>query len=108
MNPARAAALLALAALASAAAAQSAPPEALPAPDPWLAPALVYDGDVVGNLRGGARCGSTYVGNLHLKLTAKGDAIGLPGSSAFVDVRSQVCACFNAAGGGIPWPRCSS
>ena len=52
----------------------------------WLTPALTYDGTVLGNLRGGTHTGSTYVGNLHLKLTAEGDAIGWPGTSAFVDV----------------------
>ena len=61
-----------------------------PAPTPalpgWLAAALTYDGTVLSNLRGGASTGSVYVGNLHLKLTAQGDAVGLPGTSAFVDV----------------------
>jgi len=52
----------------------------------WLTPALTYDGVALANLQGGARTGSTYVGNLHLKLTAKGDAFGWPGTSAFVDV----------------------
>ncbi|MEP7099145.1 MAG: carbohydrate porin [Burkholderiales bacterium] len=85
MNPARAAALLALAGLVTGAAAQQVTQQTA-AIDPWLAPALVYDGDVFVNLRGGARRGSSYVGNLHLKLTAKGDTIGLPGTSAFVDV----------------------
>lgn len=52
----------------------------------WLTPALVYDGSALVNLRGGARTGSTYGGALHLKATARGDGIGLPGTSAFVDV----------------------
>ena len=52
----------------------------------WLTPALTYDGDVLGNLRGGARTGSTSVGNLHLRLTARGDSIGWVGTSAFLDV----------------------
>ena len=52
----------------------------------WLTPALTYDGTAVAALRGGLRRGSTYVGNLHLKLTAKGDLIGWPGASAFADV----------------------
>ena len=53
---------------------------------PWLAPASTYDGTALADLRGGARRGSVYVGNLHLKATASGDAIGLGGASAFVDV----------------------
>lgn len=83
----RAAAVLLLAALVDSALAQPAPPGVTPDADSFLTPALVYDGDVVADLRGGAhREKSTYVGNLHLKLTAKGEAIGLPGNSAFVDV----------------------
>lgn len=53
---------------------------------PWLTPALVYDGSALARLRGGARSGSTYGGDLHLKLTARGDGLGLPGALAFVDV----------------------
>ena len=60
--------------------------EAGPASMDWLIPALTYDGSALGNLRGGERTGSTYGGNLHLKLTAHGDALGWPGTSAFVDV----------------------
>ena len=56
---------------------------ALPA---WLTPALTYDGSALSNLRGGARTGSTYIGNLHLKLTALGDAAHLPGVTVFLDV----------------------
>ena len=52
----------------------------------WLTPSLTYDGAAVAKLRGGARTGSTYVGNLHLKLSANGEARGLPGTSAFADV----------------------
>ena len=52
----------------------------------WLTPSLTYDGAAVVNLRGGARTGSTYVGNLHLKLSANGEARSLPGTSAFADV----------------------
>ncbi len=52
----------------------------------WLTPALVYDGSALVNLRGGARTGSTYGGDLHLKVTALGDEFGLSGTSAFVDV----------------------
>jgi porin len=55
-------------------------------PRSWLTPALVYDGSGLVNLRGGARTGSTYGGDLHLKVTARGEALGLPGTSAFVDV----------------------
>ena len=63
-------------------------PDSAPAsaPTPWLVPALTYDGGAVGNLQGGARRGSTYVGNLHLKLAAQGDPLRLPGTSAFVDM----------------------
>jgi porin len=52
----------------------------------WLTPALVYDGSALANLQGGARTGRTYGGDLHLKVAARGDGIGLPGTSAFVDV----------------------
>lgn len=64
--------------------AESAEPEV--APRSWLTLALVYDGSGLTNLRGGARTGGTYGGDLHLKLTATGDGIGWPGTSAFVDV----------------------
>lgn len=37
-------------------------------------------------MRGGARTGSTYGAVLLLKLTATDDAVGWPGTSAFVDV----------------------
>jgi porin len=75
---------IALAPFASEAGAADAAP--VPADASWLMPALSYDGSMLGDLRGGARRGSTYVGNLHLKLTAQGDAIGLPGTSAFADL----------------------
>ena len=52
----------------------------------WLTPSATYDGTALANLSGGARTGSAYVGNLHLKLTAQGSAIGWPGFSAFADV----------------------
>ncbi len=55
-------------------------------PASWLTPALVYDGSALANLRGGALAGTTYVGNLHLKLTARGAPIGLPGTTAYVDL----------------------
>jgi porin len=55
-------------------------------PGRWLTPALVYDGSALADLRGGARTGSTYGGALHLKLMAKGEGLGWPGTSAFVDV----------------------
>src|SRR5450432_58646 len=57
-----------------------------PASADWLTPALTYDGSALGNLRGGGRTGSAYGGNLHLKLTTHGEALGWPGTSAFVDV----------------------
>lgn len=79
-----AAALLSLSLLAPLAAADEAAPTG--AAPTWLTPALTYDGTLLGNLHGGARTGSAYVGNLHLKLTAQGDAIGWPGFSTFVDV----------------------
>lgn len=59
------------------------------APDPvrdWLAPALTYDGALVSDLQGGLRRGSTYVGNLHLKLTAKGTSTPWLGTTGFVDL----------------------
>ena len=52
----------------------------------WLTPGLTYDGTALRNLHGGARTGTTYVGNLHLKLTATGEAIGWPGTSAYAEV----------------------
>ena len=61
------------------------PPEAAP-PARWLTPSITYDGTAVANLRGGARTGRAYVGNLHLKLAVNADAGGIPGTSAFVDV----------------------
>ena len=51
-----------------------------------LSPGLTYDGAVVGTARGGLQTGTAYVGNLHLKLTATGDALGWPGLSGFVDL----------------------
>jgi porin len=62
------------------------PVDPTPAASPGLTPALTYDGTALGNVSGGARTGSAYVGNLHLKLTAQGSAIGWPGFSSFVDV----------------------
>jgi porin len=58
------------------------------APTEWLTPGMTYDGSALGNLRGGQRTGSTYGGNLHLKATAHGEALGWPGTSAFIDVLS--------------------
>lgn len=52
----------------------------------WLTPSLTYDGSAVANLRGGARTGSAYVGNLHLKLSVDADSSAWPGTSAFADV----------------------
>jgi porin len=60
--------------------------DSAPAPASWLTPALTYDGSALSNMRGGARTGSTYVGNLHLKLTAQVDPFGLPGTSIFADL----------------------
>jgi porin len=51
-----------------------------------FSPALTYDGSVLSDLRGGAQTGTTYLGNLHLKLTVEGDALGLSGTSAYVDL----------------------
>jgi porin len=81
---AQALAAMALAALSPVAAGQDA--AAPGATAPWLTPAATYDGTALGDLRGGSRTGATYVGNLHLKLNARFDAIGAPGTSAFVDV----------------------
>jgi porin len=58
----------------------------VPPPASLLVPGLAYDGTALDDLHGGARTGSAYVGNLHLKLTAQGETIGWPGTSAFVDV----------------------
>ena len=76
---------LALAALAGnfAFAADAAEP---PQSTPWLAPSITYDGTALADLQGGGRRGSTYVGNLHLKANVDGQAIGLAGTSAFIDV----------------------
>ena len=52
----------------------------------WLAPGLVYGGTVLNDLRGGVRRGTTYVGNLHLQLTATGPAGRWEGTTAFLDV----------------------
>lgn len=52
----------------------------------WLAPGLVYDGTVLNDLRGGVRRGTTYVGNLHLLLTAKTPPGRWEGTTAFLDV----------------------
>lgn len=52
----------------------------------WLTPALTYDGALVSDLQGGLRRGSTYVGNLHLKLTAKGASTPWLGTTGFVDL----------------------
>src|SRR5436305_12158978 len=57
-----------------------------PPAEPWLAPSVTYDGSVLGNLDGGAQRRGAYVGNLHLKALANGDAIDFEGTSAFVDV----------------------
>lgn len=51
-----------------------------------LSPSLTYDGTAVSNVHGGLRTGATYVGNLHLKLTAELASIGLPGTSAYADL----------------------
>ena len=81
----RIAALLA-AGLACGPLAHAADPGSDPAPASGLKPTVVYDGSGLGNLRGGARTGSTYNGVLHLRLDVNGDALGWPGTSAFVDV----------------------
>src|ERR1039458_9371221 len=52
----------------------------------WLVPALSYDGAALANVHGGLRTGGAYVGNLHLKLTTRDDAIGWPGTSPFLAV----------------------
>ncbi len=58
-----------------------------PAPDPVVTPSLTYDGDAVGNLRGGQRTGVAYVGNLHLRLLAKAPAdSSWAGTTGFADV----------------------
>ena len=52
----------------------------------WVSPSLTYDGAVVSNARGGLRRGTTYVGNLHLKVTAKGEPAGWTGTTGFADL----------------------
>jgi porin len=51
-----------------------------------LVPSIVYDGTVLTDLKGGARTGTTSVGNLHIKLAADGTPLGWPGLTAFADV----------------------
>jgi porin len=82
----RCAALWLLTQAAFAAAADEQPPA--PASPRALTPTFTYDGSALANLHGGARTGTTYVGNLHLKLTVQGDALGMPGTTAFIDVLS--------------------
>jgi porin len=65
--------------------AAAAPAAEAPASAPSLVPAVTYDGTALANLHGGAQRGAVYVGNLHLKATLNGEAIGLAGTSAFVD-----------------------
>ena len=52
----------------------------------WLTPGLVYEATVLANAKGGIRRGTTYVGNLHFQLTAKGLSGRWEGSTAFLDV----------------------
>lgn len=52
----------------------------------WLVPGVVYDGTVLNDLRGGVRRGTTYVGNLHLQLTATGVPGRWEGTTVFLDV----------------------
>lgn len=59
---------------------------ATPTPSSALVPSIVFDGAVVTNLKGGARTGTTTADNLHLKLTADGDAFGWPGFTTYADV----------------------
>ena len=51
-----------------------------------LVPSVVYDGTVLTDLKGGARTGTTSIGNLHLKLAAEAAALGWPGLTAYADV----------------------
>lgn len=53
---------------------------------PVFSPSAVYDGAGFSNLRGGTRRGSTYSGNLNLRVFANGEAaFGWPESLAYVD-----------------------
>jgi porin len=75
-----------LALLASASVATADQIDAVHATGNWLTPALTYDGTALHALRGGARTGTTYVGNLHLKLSASGEPIGWAGTSAYAEL----------------------
>jgi porin len=55
-------------------------------PSNWMSPSLTYDGAVVASPWGGLRTGNTYVGNLHLKLTANAAAVAWPGLSGYADL----------------------
>lgn len=53
---------------------------------PLLATTLAYDGTVATLLAGGAGTGSAYIGNAHLRLSVRGDRMGLAGWIGFVDL----------------------
>jgi porin len=50
-----------------------------------ITPSIIYEGDVFSNVAGGARRGSTYVGNLYLELALDGQRlINAQGLTAFI------------------------
>jgi porin len=51
-----------------------------------LSASISYDGTLAVDAGGGVQTGRTYLGNLHLKITADGSSIGLAGTSGFLDV----------------------
>jgi porin len=54
--------------------------------DRGIQPALVYDGAAFGDLAGGVRRGTTYLGTLRLELTLDGSRLaGFPGITLFVE-----------------------
>lgn len=53
---------------------------------PWATTSLTYDGAAIGNLRGGVKRASTYVGNLHLRSLLDLDrGLGWSDTHAFID-----------------------
>ena len=72
--------------LATTARAEAQAPDPASAPVPFLSPALTYDGAVVTNLSGGVERRSAYIGNLNLSLTARGESIGLAGTTLYANL----------------------
>jgi carbohydrate-selective porin OprB len=55
-------------------------------PPRLFTPHFVYDGTLLSVLAGGIRNGTVYVDNVHLRLSVDGEAIALPGTSAYLDL----------------------